>query len=149
MEAVEAVPARKPVSKAVRPFFLTLGLVFVGFGYVGYVVPGMPGTIFMILALWAFKKSSPKFEYWLLNKSIAGPILRDWEDGGSMSAKTKVIAISVMWASILASCLYLWPRNSPFWLIPLLLLCAVGVTIYIFTRPTKPVTGEQIARSKG
>jgi uncharacterized membrane protein YbaN (DUF454 family) len=134
---VESSPARKPVHKSLRPIYLGLGCVFVGLGYVGYVVPAMPGTIFMILALWAFRKSSPKFEDWLLNQSLAGPILRDWEDGHSMRQRTKVVAIGVMWLSIAASCAIIWGRPAAVWLIPVLLACAVGVTVYIWTRPTK------------
>lgn len=134
---MESTPTRKPTHRALRPLFLGLGLVFVGLGYVGYVVPGMPGTVFMILALWAFKKSSPRFEDWLLNKSLAGPILRDWEDGRSMRKRTKFVAIGMMWASILISGIVIWPRRSAVWLEPVLLACAVGVSIYIWTRPTK------------
>ncbi|MEZ0327211.1 MAG: YbaN family protein [Fimbriimonas sp.] len=121
----------------VRPLFAALGVVFVGLGYVGYVVPGMPGTVFFILALWAFKKSSPRLEDWLMNRSFIGPTLRDWETDKSIRLGTKRLAISMVWASILFSCVVLWSRPSAPWLVPVLLACAAGVTVYIATRNTK------------
>ena len=127
----------REVSRGARPVYLALGVVFLGFGYVGYVVPGMPGTVFFLMALWAFKRSSPRLEDWLLNKSFMGPTLRDWEQDQSMKKSTKVLAISVMWASILISSFLVRNRPSAIWLIPVMLACAVGVTIYIWTRKTK------------
>lgn len=120
-----------------RPLFAALGVVCIGIGYIGYVVPGMPGTVFFLIALWAFKKSSPRLEDWLMNKSFMGPTLRDWEQDKSMRAGTKVLAISMVWVSILASMIVLWKRPSAPWLVPVLLACAAGVTVYIWTRKTK------------
>lgn len=123
-------------SKAIRPLYFLLGIVFVGLGYLGYILPVMPGTVFLILALWSFKRSSPRLEDWLLNRSPMGPTLRDWENGRSMRRRTKFVAIGMMWASILASIAIVWPRPTAIWLVPLLLAIAIGVSIYIWTRPT-------------
>jgi uncharacterized membrane protein YbaN (DUF454 family) len=124
-------------SRAVRPLFAALGVLFVGLGYIGYVVPGMPGTVFFILALWAFKKSSPRLEDWLLNRSFMGPTLRDWEQDKSIRRGTKILAISMVWVSILISCAAIWKRPSAPWLVPVLLACAFGVTLFLLKCKTK------------
>jgi uncharacterized membrane protein YbaN (DUF454 family) len=126
-------------SRAVRPLFAALGVLFVGLGYIGYVVPGMPGTVFFILALWAFKKSSPRLEDWLLNRSFMGPTLRDWEQDKSIRRETKVLAICMVWVSILISCAATWKRPSAPWLVPVLLACAFGVTLFLLKCKTKAV----------
>lgn len=114
-----------------------LGLVFVGLGFVGYVVPGLPGTVFLVLALWAFKRGSPRLEDWLLNRSFAGPTLREWEEDRSIRMRTKIMAISVVWISISISIYIVRDRPTAVWLVPVLFACAVGVTIYLWTRKTR------------
>jgi len=124
------------VSRVARPFYFALGIVCCGLGYIGYVTPGLPGTVFFIIALWAFKRSSPKLEDWILNRSVVGPILRDWERDRSMRPRTKVVAILFVWVSILSSCALIWSRGRSPWLPPLLLVIALSLTVYIATRKT-------------
>lgn len=38
----------------------SVGLLFVGCAYIGAIVPGIPTTTFLVLALWCFAKSSPE-----------------------------------------------------------------------------------------
>lgn len=116
-----------------RGAYVGLGFGFVGMGLVGVVVPGWPTTIFMILALWAFKKSSPRMEAWLLNHRVFGPTLRDWEENHSIRRRTKVVAISTLWVFLILSLFLiqtLWVK---------LLVAAVGVwvTWFIWSRRTK------------
>jgi uncharacterized protein len=134
---ISSMESRGAASRAVRPLFMALGVLFLGLGYVGYVVPGMPGTVFFLLALWAFKRSSPRLEDWLLNRSFMGPTLRDWERDKSIRLGTKIVAISTMWGSILISSYVLRNRPSAPWLVPVLFGCAIGVSAYIWTRKTK------------
>jgi uncharacterized membrane protein YbaN (DUF454 family) len=110
-----------------------LGFLFLGFAGIGVVVPGMPVTIFCILALWAFKKSSPKMEAWLLNHKVVGPTLRDWEETKSIKARTKWIAVSTLWATLIVSAFFV--KSTKGYII--LGLVGVLVSAYILTRKTK------------
>lgn len=123
-------PAKTRLS---RGAFAVSGVALVGLGTLGMFLPVLPTTIFFILALWCFKKSSPRMECWLLNHRVVGPTLRDWETDGSVTARTKAIAVTLIWVSILASCWFL----SNLWVQVLLLAIAAAVTAYLLSRPTK------------
>ena len=74
-----------------RLVLIILGWVCVSLGFVGIFVPGIPTTIFLIIALWAFTKSSEKLRYWLLNHKRFGPMLRNWESHKVVPQKAKIL----------------------------------------------------------
>ena len=80
----------------VKSFLLLLGFIFVGLGFIGIIIPGMPTTVFMILAAACFAKSSPKFERWILDLPGIGRLVQDHRDGLGMPRKSKIIAIGMM-----------------------------------------------------
>ena len=70
------------------------GLALVGIGAVGIVVPGLPSTIFFILAAAAFSRSSARLERWLLSLPAIGPMVRDYRAGLGMRRRAKIAACS-------------------------------------------------------
>jgi uncharacterized membrane protein YbaN (DUF454 family) len=80
----------------VRWAWFAVGWVAVALGGVGVVVPGLPTTVFFIVAAWAFGKSSPRFEAWVLNLRGVGPMVRDHRAGLGMPRRAKVIAVSMI-----------------------------------------------------
>ena len=66
-----------------------LGWLSIGLGVVGAILPILPTTPFLIVALALFSKSSPRFHQMLLNNARFGPILKQWEDKKTLSRKTK------------------------------------------------------------
>jgi hypothetical protein len=85
----------------VRWSLLAFGWLNVGLGIVGVVVPGLPTTIFLIIALWAFSKSSEKFQKWLWNHPRFGPSLRAWHQHRVIPYRAKVMAVVMMSSSFL------------------------------------------------
>ena len=65
--------------------YQALGIFCVGMAYIGFVVPGIPFSIFLVIAAWAFAKSSPKMEAWLYNHQrlaqdrLIGLFHRSWQ----------------------------------------------------------------------
>jgi uncharacterized protein len=82
-------PSRSSLQRVV---YLCLGLLMVGLGIIGAILPLMPTTIFLILAAWFFSRSSPRLEEYLLNSQFGGP-LRDWRENGAISRKSKGLAL--------------------------------------------------------
>ena len=90
----------------VKSFLLLLGFIFVGLGFIGIIIPGMPTTVFMILAAACFAKSSPKFEQWILDLPGIGRLVRDHRDGLGMPQKSKAIAITMMVLAVTLSIIF-------------------------------------------
>ena len=76
-----------------RIFLLYFGWLCVGLAFIGILLPGIPTTPFLILALWAFAKSSKKFDKWLLEHKRFGPILRNWESHKVVPKKAKILMV--------------------------------------------------------
>lgn len=74
------------------------GWASVGVGGLGVVVPGLPTTVFFIVAASCFARSSPRFEQWVLDLPRIGPMVRDHREGLGMSRRAKRFAIATMWA---------------------------------------------------
>ena len=69
-------------------------------GLIGVVVPVMPTTVFLILALWAFTRCSPRLRRWLYNHPRFGPSLRDWERYRIIPLRAKWLAAIMMAISL-------------------------------------------------
>lgn len=89
----EQVPVRRGPE---RWLWFGLGWVSVAVGGLGVIVPGLPTTVFFIVAAWCFGRSSPRFERWVLNLPRIGPMVQDHRDGLGMSRRAKAYAIGTM-----------------------------------------------------
>ncbi|MGL4610368.1 MAG: YbaN family protein [Trueperaceae bacterium] len=116
-----------------RYVWLLLGFLFTGLGFLGYILPGLPGTVFILIAVYFFARSSPRFYNWLLNHPWFGELIRDWRGGKGLSFRAKITAMSVIALTMITS--YLTIPNI--WLKTLALVCAAGVIVYLWTRRTK------------
>ena len=121
-----------------RPLYFTLGWVFFILGAIGVILPVLPTTPFMILALWAFAKSSLRFHNWLYTHAFFGPPLQQWEQHRVIPRTAKIMAISVMVLSLLY--LLLFTPVAAWVKISAALLMSYGA-FFILTKPSR-VTPE-------
>lgn len=135
--AAEAPPGLAPEpapasSRSTRALLAGTGVCAVGLAGVGVVVPGMPTTIFLIIAAWCFTRSSPTLTDRLIRNRLFAPFLRYIEPGARMPRRAKVAAISIMWLAIAASCALLISRAAPT-LVPALIIAlgALGTACII------------------
>ncbi|MBH27288.1 MAG: hypothetical protein CL786_04535 [Chloroflexi bacterium] len=118
-----------------RYIFIFLGLLFLALGIVGFIVPGLPGTIWLIVAATFFVRSSEKLYNFVVQNKYFGETVRDFLETGSMALKAKVFSLGSMW--VFTGISIIWaPYGWLFFKIPVLSLALVG-TIYILSRPTK------------
>ncbi|MCY4435110.1 MAG: YbaN family protein, partial [bacterium] len=76
----------------VRGLWVVGGLVCVAVGAIGVIVPGLPSTVFFIMAAAAFSRSSERMERWVLNLPGVGKLVADYRSGLGMPWRAKVIA---------------------------------------------------------
>ncbi|MBE7452025.1 MAG: YbaN family protein [Kofleriaceae bacterium] len=95
----------------VRWVYLLLGWAFFAIGVAGIVLPVVPATPFMLLALWGFSRSSPRLEAWLLAHRHFGAPLRAWKAHRVIPWRGKLVA----WASMIGSLLYMLAWSQPAW----------------------------------
>ncbi|MBN1207086.1 MAG: YbaN family protein [Myxococcaceae bacterium] len=114
---------------------MALGFVCVGLGTLGAFLPLLPTTPFMLVALWAFSRSSRRFHHWLYTHPRFGPRLRDWHEHGIVPVKVKVSSISAMLVSL--SIMVFIARVKWHVLVAAGALMLVGAT-YVLSRPSGP-----------
>jgi len=120
-------------NKAIRQIWFICGLINVGLGTAGYILPVMPGTTFMIIALYCFAKSSEKMHNWMLYNKYFGKTLRDFKAGNGMSIKAKFTALFSILLSISISMYF--ASNS--YVRIFLLLCFVFASACVLIQKTK------------
>lgn len=112
-----------------------IGFLCVGLGGLGTVLPLLPTTPFLLIALWAFSRSSERFHHWLYTHPRFGPRLQAWHEHGVVPVKVKASAISAMGVSLglmVFVARVKWPV-----LVVSGALMLMGAT-YVLTRPSRP-----------
>ena len=100
-----------------------------GLGFTGYVLPVMPGTIFMILAALCFLRSSDKFYNKIINNPSFGDSVKNYVEEGYINKKSKYTILISMWSATLVSIFFFVP---PFYLIlSALLMSTIGSVVVL------------------
>ena len=110
------------------------GMLMVALGIIGAMLPVMPTTIFLILALACFSRASPRLEHWLLHHPRFGHPLRQWRQHRAVSRRGKAMACIGMVIGFVAMCL----GHPPWWVIAMVGAMEVCVLIYLLRRPDGP-----------
>jgi uncharacterized protein len=116
-----------------RVVYVSLGVVCVGLGVLGAVLPVLPTTPFLLLAAWAFAKSSARLERWLLEHPRLGPPIARWRATRAIPLSVKLVA----WGSMLGSLTLMLVVGTP-WsaMAGAASVMAIGA-IYVATRPSR------------
>lgn len=118
---------------------ITIGWSCVGLAFVGTIVPGIPTTIFLIIALWAFAKSSKKFHSWLLNHKRFGPILQNWESHKVVPRKAKILMVILQISAVI---IFHYSLQN-IYLTAILTIILVFVARYVLSLPSELPVNEK------
>ena len=121
-----------------RPLLLGTGWLCVGLGIIGIIMPLFPTTPFLLVAVWAFSRSSPEMAEKIRSHRLAGKYVRDWEDEGVVPVSAKVLATLMM--SVMFGYLSIW-SNAPAWLVIGAGLAMAGAAAYVLSRPSRRSDG--------
>ncbi len=118
-----------------RAVYFILGWLFFALGAIGVVLPVLPTTPFMLLALWAFSRSSERFYNWLYHHRLFGPPLQMWDKHRVIPRPAKIMSISFMSISFVYMLIF-----SP---VSLLLKLLIGALMlygawFVLTKPSTP-----------
>ncbi len=89
-------PAAAPASRRWRWAWWLLAYASLGLGIVGIVVPGLPTVPFVLLSAFAAARGSQRLHAWLLGHRRFGSMIRDWQEQGAVSRKSKWLATITM-----------------------------------------------------
>lgn len=134
-----STPPEAPQTGTLRLAWLALGWLFFVLGMLGVALPVLPTTPFLLLALWAFSRSSPRLHRWLYSHRTFGPALQRWHRHRIIPLHAKLLIALTMSGSLV----YLAGFSSmPANLIWLVTLCMLVVAGYLLTRPSRLRTEE-------
>ena len=114
-----------------RILWVLLGMLGLGVGLIGIVLPLVPTTPLLLLAAFCFGRSSERLHHWLLSHDRFGPVITDWHERGAINPRAKRLAtIAILGAIGLSLVMGLRP------LIVSIKALALGcVLLFIWSRP--------------
>ena len=123
-----------PSGQIKRNLLIIAGILSLGLGVLGILLPGLPTTPFILLTAACFAKASPRLHVWLQNHRYLGPMVRDWEAHRSLPKKVKWISSGMMSIMVLFS---VWQLAGHPWLQGLVLLLGIIGTWVVWRIPTR------------
>ncbi|MBV7388076.1 YbaN family protein [Pasteurellaceae bacterium TAE3-ERU1] len=120
--------------QAVKWLYILLGFLFIGLGLLGAVLPVLPTTPFLLLALYFFAKSSERLHSWFLQTAIYDKYLREFNETRSMTLRGK-ISILALSGAMMAVSFYFMP--TIYGRIALILLMIVQYWFFFFWIKTR------------
>jgi hypothetical protein len=125
-----------------RPIYFVVGWCCFALGAIGAFLPGLPTVPLMLVALWAFSKSSQRFHDWLYGHPVFGPPLQQWRTHRIIPVRAKVVAVATMIASLFY--MFVFADIGIGIRVITVLLMAVGAG-FILSQPSRvPETGQGV-----
>lgn len=125
-----------------RILYALLGLFSTGLGIIGIWVPGLPTTVFILIALWAFSNSSKKLHTWLVRMPLLKHAVKEahrFQQEGTLHPKVKFVSQSSAWLSFVI----VTAVTQNLVLTVILGLLAVSCSVFMYIVPsTAPVTRD-------
>lgn len=112
--------------------YRALGLVMLALAAAGFVLPGLPGTPFLLLAVWALSKGDPELKRRVEAHPRYGPVIANWRARRVVPRKAKIAAITSMAISFTLLAL----TGAGVALLGLVGSILVGVAAYLLSRPS-------------
>ena len=116
------------------PVFLAVGWICVGLGFIGAFLPVLPTTVFLIIALWAFSKSSDRLRWWLWTHPRFGKTLREWHLHRVIPPPAKMAAVAMMMFSVAIISVMAGSWQAP----TILAAVLAPIAVWIVTRRSAP-----------
>lgn len=127
-----------PKPNAVARIVLVMtGLAATALAIAGAVLPGLPTTPFLLIALWAFARSSERLYGWLEHIPVLKSALKEahrFEQKRAIRPSIKAVALVVAWGSVVFSGLTFGLERPVIFAI--IIAAVIGATIFMWIIPT-------------
>jgi hypothetical protein len=114
--------------------WLSLGIASLLLGVLGVVLPLLPTTPFILLAAFAFARSSKRFHDWLLGHRVFGLMIENWHRDGSIDGRAKLVAALSM---VAVFCISVLLQVAPV-ILGLQAIVLIAVAVFVLSRPSPP-----------
>ena len=116
-----------------------LAYASLGTGIVGIFVPGLPTTVFILVAAYAASRGSDRLHRYLMQHPRFGPMIRDWRTHGAVSRRTKWVATLTMLAcALVLLAIMVSVASHRWWMAALPIGCMAVVSLWLWLRPEPP-----------
>ncbi|MBX3094523.1 MAG: YbaN family protein [Cryobacterium sp.] len=125
-----------------RLLFGAIGLAGTGLAVLGVWLPGLPTTPFVLIALWAFTRSSESLSAWLRRiPMLRGAIAAadQYQRERTLPLAVKVIAQSAAWLAV--PIVFLVTGST--WITAAVVAAALGCTVFMTLTPTRGAASTQ------
>lgn len=92
-----------------RYIYILLGTISLVLGILGFFVPGLPRTPFLLLTAYLYAKGSPRLHKMIMDNKMIGPYVRKVNKG--LSWKATLVSIASMWAMICFTIFFVFKGN--------------------------------------
>jgi len=120
-----------------RKIYFSIGAIFFCLGMIGYYLPILPGTIFLLLSAYFFMHSSEKIYKKIINHPIYGYPIKQYIEKNIISLKSKIIILVSMWIATIFSFYFITNLNLEFDLRILLILTTVVGSFFVLKTKNK------------
>jgi len=132
-----AVPLYTPLSTAKRWLLIAVGTVNVGLGILGALLPGLPSTIFFLIAAACYGRSSERLFRWMMAQPVIQQSLAhyaEYKRTRALPLRVKLIAMGSAWASFALMVSGL--TRAPWFVAWIVFALAVACSVFMLTRKT-------------
>lgn len=121
--------------------YIILGFIGLGLGALGAALPLLPAFPFLLLAAWAFAKSSKRLNDWFIATDLYKNNIKDWKEQRAMTKEAKIRVITIISLTMLFG--FVMMSRVPVGRI-ILLIVWIGHLLYFRygIRTLKPVEAE-------
>ena len=117
-----------------RIFLIILGLLALGLGTVGVILPILPTTPFILIAAYCFVRSSARLHNWIMNHRRFGPMIRKYQEGKGLTLRVKLFSLGTAYLLVGTTMVLLDNLHVRIFLVILM----IAKTLFMIRIPTCP-----------
>lgn len=128
-----------------RYLLIATGFLATGLAIIGAILPGLPTTPFLLIALWAFARSNRKLYNYLEKIPLLRSALAEahrFEEKRTIRLSVKFVAVSIAWVSALLTAV-LTSGQRPL-LLGTVVCAAIAASIFMWWIPTESAASARI-----